>query len=246
MSFADILLRVAPSADQELERLSVAVDLAQRLHAKLDGVFVAGSDGKESNWARTLFERAVSATSLETTWRVVDGHSTAGLLFQARRSDLAILPPAVPGDEWRAPELIGRESGRPVLVLPQPRQPMSIGHKILVGWNDTREAIRAIHDAMPILVNADSVCVLTVVAGDDLEPMGDRRLADHLRQHGVPVELARRRGDAAEEIAAAAREMKADLLLIGLTPGDQEPARRLGDVTCRFIRTTSLPVFLSY
>ncbi len=246
MAFADVLLRVVPSADEELERLSLAVDLTQRFRARLGGVFVK-SDGKEEGWAKTLFERAVSKTSLETTWRVVDGHSSAALLFQARRSDLAILPAAglIPGPDCHAPELIGLESGGPILILPQPSEAMSIGHKILIGWNNTRQAARAIHDAMPILVNADSVCVLSVMTEDDLEPLADRRLADHLRQHGVSVNLARRHGDAAEEIAAEARELEADILVIGLRGGEPGAQQALGDVTRRFVRTVSLPVFLA-
>jgi len=248
VSFADVLVRVVPSASEELERLSQAVDLSQRFRARLGGVFVAAkSDGKQEGWAKTLFDRAVSRTSLETTWRVVDGHSSAALLFQARRSDLAILPPVglIPGLACQAPELIGLDSGGPVLILPRPSEAMSIGHRILIGWNDTRQAARAIHDAMPILVNADSVCVLSVVTDDGLEPLADRRLADHLTQHGVCVNLARRHGDAAEEIAAEAREQEADILVIGLRGGEPGSEAPLGDVTRRFVRTVSLPVFLS-
>ena len=248
MPFADILLRVAPGGDDELQRLLVAVDLAQRLHARLDGVFVAVADGKDAEWARTLFERAVSKTSLETTWRVVDGRTCAALLYQARRSDLAILPTAAvaPGPDCREPERIALASGRPTLILPRPRDSLSIGHKVLVGWNDTREAARAVNDAMPVLVNADSVTVLTVMAGDDPEPLVDRQLTVHLRQHGVSVELVRRHGEPAEEIAAMAREIEADVLVIGLCGDDQEPQPKLGAVTQRFVRTTSLPVFLSH
>ena len=92
MPFADILLRVDPTAETELERLAVAVDLSQRLQVRLDGVFVASDGPSKANWAQTLFTRAVSRSPLETTWRVLDGHSNAALLFQARRCDLSILP----------------------------------------------------------------------------------------------------------------------------------------------------------
>ena len=51
MSYADILLRVEPTQDGELERLETAVDLTRRLHARLDGMFVAGPDGAKSEWA---------------------------------------------------------------------------------------------------------------------------------------------------------------------------------------------------
>jgi nucleotide-binding universal stress UspA family protein len=244
MLFADVLLRVTPTEPDELERLAIAVDLTERLHARLDGVYVAGDDDKHSGWARALFERAVSGTSLETSWRVVAGGSSAPLLFQARCSDLTILPRGAGGDERCAPAMVALESGRPVLMLPESADAMSIGHTVLVGWNDTRESARALHDAMPILVNADRVIVATVTADDELEPLGNRRLVGHLRGHGVAVELRRRRGDAAEEIADAARELGADMLVIGLHRG-AEPPQGLGDVSRRFMRTASLPVFCS-
>jgi nucleotide-binding universal stress UspA family protein len=245
MSFADILLRAAPHGKAEFERLSLAVDLAQRLSARLDGVFVAECDRNASRWARTLFDRAVSKSSVETTWRMIDGRSSAALLFQVRRSDLAILPPAalLAGADLQEPELMGLESGRPVLVLPEPEEPISIGHTILVGWDESRESARAIHDALPILANADKVVVLTVITDDDLTPLGDRRLLEHLHAHGVPAELARRHGDPPEEIAAEIRRIEADMLVIGLRRAANAPG--LGDVGRRFIRTVSLPVFLS-
>src|SRR6185312_468764 len=142
MAFVDVLLRVVPAAADELERLAVAVDLTQRLHARLGGVFVAGDDdGPAADWAHALFERAVSKTSLETNWRVLAGRSDAALLFQARRSDLAILPrgAAARTDERCAPAGVALASGRPVLILPDARvEALSIGHTVLVGWNDTR------------------------------------------------------------------------------------------------------------
>ena len=246
MTIADILLCVVPTAADELQRLLVAADLARRLHARLDGVFVGENDGRESNWARSLFERAVAATSLETTWRVLDGHSNAALLFQARRADLSILPrSAVAGGPVNsAPEVIILGSGRPGLILPSARQSMSIGHTVLIAWKDSRESARAVHDAMPILENAERVVVVTVTAGD-LEPLADRRLVDHLSDHGVKAELVRRYGDAPDEIAAEARRIDADLLVMGLHQGSDANPAGLGDVSTRFVRTTALPVFLS-
>jgi nucleotide-binding universal stress UspA family protein len=246
MAFADILLRIVPNADGELERLSAAVDLTQSLHARLDGVFISRGDGSKADWAQKLFERAVARSSLETTWRVVDGHSAAGMLFQSRRSDLTILPgfAADRAGQGIAPEHLALESGRPILILPMLATP-SIGHTVLVTWNDTRESARAINDAMPILINADSVRILTVMTDGDLEPLADRRLMEHLQQHGVPAELCRRRGDPAEEIAAEARELEADLLVMGLHSRVDDSPPTLGDVSQRFVRTASLPVFCS-
>jgi nucleotide-binding universal stress UspA family protein len=247
MPFADILLRVDPTAEDELQRLAVAVDLAQRLHARLDGVYLASADAaNKANWARTLFTRAVSQSPLETTWRVLDGHSNAALLFQARRSDLSILPGAADSrGEGYAAEQVAIDSGRPELILPAAAAGVPVGHTVLIGWNDSRESTRSIHDAMPILLIAERVFVVTVMTDSDLEPLADRRFAEHLQQHGVSVEVRRRQGDPAEEIAIEARELGVDLLVIGLRAEREGAKLRLGDVSRKFARTASLPVFFS-
>lgn len=242
MSFADVLLRVMPEADGELDRISVAVDLALRLQVRLDGVFIADGGATDSNWAQTLFERAVRRTSLETSWRVIHGHSDAALLFESRRTDLTILPSvATRRGGTPAPETIALNSGRPVLVLPATE--ISIGHTVLVGWDNSRESVRAVHDAMPILMEADRVFLLTVMTEDDPEPIADRRFAEHLQRHGVSAEIDRCYGDAANEIAAEVRRQDADMLVIGLRTA--AGGHGLGEVSRRFIRSTSVPVFCS-
>jgi nucleotide-binding universal stress UspA family protein len=124
---------------------------------------------------------------------------------------------------------------------------MSIGNIVVVGWNESRDAARAIHDAMPILMEAEKVVVLTILRPGDLEPMADVRLLEHLRQHGVAAELERRYGDdAAEEIAGEVRRADADMVVIGLREMTDGADQALGDVSRRFMNTGSLPVFCSH
>jgi len=245
VTFADVLLRVVPGAPLELERLGVGVDLARRLQSRLIGVYVSHGDGK-AEWARALFERAVSRSPLETSWRVIDGSSDFGLMFLARRSDLVILP-GMGADSVGCgctPDQVALQSGRPVLILPQREPSLSVGGTVVVAWNESPHSARALHDAMPILVAADRVLVLRVLHGDGSEPMTDVRLLEHLHQNGVPAELVRRHGeDEAEEIASEVRRADADMLVIGLHETQDRLERRLGSVGERFVRTGSLAVF---
>jgi nucleotide-binding universal stress UspA family protein len=249
MTFADVMVRVIPSAPQELERLVVAVDLARRVGGRLNGVFVAHGDDDKADWAHSLFERAARRSSLETTWRVVPKRNDTGLLFLARRSDLAVLPSmgAVRASAGRSLSQTLLESGRPVLILPPPQTDMSIGNTVLVAWNGSRESARAIHDALPILVEAEKVLVLTVLQPDDPEPIPDAPLLEHLRQHGVAAELVRRHSEeAGDEIAAEARRVGADMIVIGLHRRASSSEIELGDVSERFGRTGSMPIFCSH
>ncbi len=252
MSLSDILLRVMPAEPDELDRLSVAADLARRLNARLNGVFLAGPGKCEADWAQVLFGRAVAKTSLETTWRVIDGTSSEGFQYLARRSDLTILPGAgaVRGSSANRaylPEQLAFQAGGPVLILPTEPTPTAIGNAVLVGWNDTRESARAIHDCMPILMIAERVYVLSVIADRKLEPASDIVLLQHLRQHGVAVELERRYGDdAAGELASESRRTDSDIIVIGLHQKIERQQWVVGDVTRRFVRTGSFPVFCSH
>ncbi len=242
-----MLLRVVPTAPGEVERLGVAVDLARRLQGKLNGVFLAKDDDPDAEWARTLFERAVSRSPLETSWRVVEGRVDAGLLYMARRSDLVILPCAGAGQDGRRrkPDYLALQAGRPLLILPAQPPGLSVGNAVVVGWNDSREAARAIHDAMPILTQAEHVLVLTVRKPGQAKLIADVALLQHLRQHGVVAELEHRTGeDAAEEIAATAQRIDADLVVVGLRGSDAD-GNAFGDVSQRFLHTESLPVFCS-
>jgi nucleotide-binding universal stress UspA family protein len=249
VTFADVMVRVVPGAPQELERLGVAVDLARRVHGRLNGVFVTQENDGKADWAHSLFERAARRSSLETTWRVVPIHNDTGFLFLARRSDLAVLPSVgiTPVSATRPLGQVALESGRPVLILPPPQTDMSIGNIVLVGWNESRESARAIHDALPILVEAEKVYVLTVVKPGDPEPIADTTLLDHLREQGVTAELVRRHGEEpADELAGEARRTGADMIVIGLHRRVCSGELKFGDVSERFGRTGSMPVFCSH
>jgi nucleotide-binding universal stress UspA family protein len=248
LAFEDILLRVVPTATDELERLGMAVDLARRVRGRLNGLFVVGNDDSKADWAKALFERAVVRSSLETTWRVMDGRANADISFIARRSDLVIVPSTgVDRSPWgRAPEQVALGSGRPILILPALVAPISVGNTVLVGWNETRESSRAIHDAMPILLAAEKIYVFTAVAEQGPEPVADIQLLGHLRQNGVRAELVRRRGAyAAAEIALEMRRIDADLLVIGLHSKSVPGGFELGDVSGHFVRSASSPLMCS-
>ena len=69
-----------------------------------------------------------------------------------------------------------------------------IGRRVLIGWNATREATRAVNDAMPLLTAADVVTVLTIDAREAPDAHGELPGADislHLARHGVRATIER-------------------------------------------------------
>ena len=65
-------------------------------------------------------------------------------------------------DMFDIPDWLALESGRPVLVVPKGSAFNSIGERVLVAWNNSREAARAVFDALPVLARAKDVTVLVV------------------------------------------------------------------------------------
>lgn len=79
------------------------------------------------------------------------------------------------------------QTGRPVLAVPPEATALSAA-KVIVAWKDTREARRAIHDALPFLKRAAAVTLTEIVGGGDAIAASEARLADvaaHLARRGV-------------------------------------------------------------
>jgi len=142
-------------------------------------------------------------------------------------------------------------SGRPCLILPRWNEPREWGKRILIAWKGTREAARAVHDALPLLQRASSVRIFQSGEGAELDgegPAGLSRLAGHLAQHGVRIE-AFRVGPAAEAGSAIlneANDWSADLIVMGGYGHSAFRERALGGATRSAIRSSKLPVLLSH
>jgi nucleotide-binding universal stress UspA family protein len=143
-------------------------------------------------------------------------------------------------------------SGRPVLVVPFAGRFESLGRRVLIGWNASREAARAVNDALPLIAQAEIATVLAAnprrgLGGHGEEPGAD--IARHLARHGLKVEVQH---VVAPEIAAgdillnAAAESVADLLVVGAYGHSRLREMVLGGVTRTLLRQMTLPVLLSH
>jgi nucleotide-binding universal stress UspA family protein len=121
--------------------------------------------------------------------------------------------------DWRFaadPGALALESGRPLLVVP-PQTRQLPGKRVVIAWKDTREARRAVWDALPFLVKADEVLVVAV--GENARQAGALDTAEYLEQHGVKAKtLLRTARDAtvADELLEVVRQESADLLVSGV------------------------------
>jgi nucleotide-binding universal stress UspA family protein len=173
-------------------------------------------------------------------------------ILNALHSDLVIVghpePNGLPDDVML--ETILLASGVPMLVLPNRWLGEAIGNNVLIGWNASRKARRAISDAMPFLVDAQAVTTLVV------DPSGGRRhgeepgadIALQLARHDVHLNVERVMSNGspiAEVILAHAVRSGSDLLVFGAYGHSRLRELLLGGTTRTLLAQMPVPVFVS-
>ncbi|MDP2296542.1 MAG: universal stress protein [Pseudolabrys sp.] len=175
------------------------------------------------------------------------------LVDYARLRDLTIVPLAEGDniDHWFAESIIFG-SGRPTLVLPPKRQKPGpfVLDSVVVAWDFSRPAARAVADALPILTMAKKVFVVTITNEKVIDSKrSGAELAKHLARHGVEVVLdtvdagGKAIGEVLEGYVAS---RKADLLVMGAFGHSRLRDFVMGGATKSMLAKTTLPVLLSH
>lgn len=144
------------------------------------------------------------------------------------------------------------ESGRPVLMIPVDTPLRAPAGRIAVAWKPRREATRALHDAMPLLMKADVVEVVVVNPDDGIDGEGELPGADiaaHLSRHGLTVQVTCVQRGARTAAAALLRhcmETGAQLLVCGGYGHSRLREWALGGVTRELLESADLPVLFSH
>lgn len=254
-------------------RLDLAIQLAKRESARLIGLFAQTETDAPSliarrigphleaaaQHARALFRDKTEAAGVEQKWWRLDhgedAHVIAETVFCSRYADLVIL------GQWRddsakVPESLVEQvvmnSGRPVLIIPDTGPVASLGERIAVAWNASREATRAMHDAMPFLVGASQVDILSIRDGgvaNQGEPENGPKVdvVDHLSRHGVTARVERLVADelgVMDVILSRVFDLGSDLLVMGAHSGLGLSFLR-GGGTRFMLRHQTLPVLMS-
>jgi nucleotide-binding universal stress UspA family protein len=266
MAYRTILVELA--GDSGLEpRLQVAQSLADRFDAVLIGMhvmppaFIPASYGEATAYLgpelieaqrkanretaeriQTVFRKVCSEGS-NAIWREAEGDRGHLLAEAAHTTDLILARRAKVGGTDAADVLdqLVTATGVPVLALPSGVS-SDLGQTILVGWNGSREATRAVHDALPFLQAARAVILCAV--GDEAA-VSLEAAAAMLRRHGLavhPHKMDEPGGDAGEILLAQAAAHGADLLVIGTYGHTRLRELVFGGATRHVLRTATLPV----
>jgi nucleotide-binding universal stress UspA family protein len=258
------------------ERVRVAAGLARRFDAHLTGAHVAGYgpmpfvlDGvgveqliavqeeaiaAAANAAEEKFREQLRRESIPHDWRTVRGPVVATASLEARCKDLAIVGQRdSDSDVGVQPDDVALLSGRPVLAVPFAGRYPTVGENPLIAWKPTREAARAVADALPLLRAAKRATILVVNPDEEEEAtdnglVGDE-LAAHLRRHGIESTVERTRADditVADLCLSRAADLGSDLLVMGCYGHSRMRQFVLGGVTRDILRRMTLPVLMSH
>jgi nucleotide-binding universal stress UspA family protein len=160
------------------------------------------------------------------------------------------LEPIKAGD--RRPEQVALASGRPVLIVPYAGHFDNVGRRVLIAWNATREAARAVSDAMPLLTSAELVTVLTIDPREGPHGHGELPGADialHLARHGVKAQIERTVSagmPVGEVLLSRVADLGADLIVMGAYGHSRAREVLLGGATRSVLRSMTVPVLMSH
>lgn len=203
---------------------------------------------------RGVFEDTVRRHGVRpgSEWRSLP-HLSSEVGVHAYYADLVIISRPQTAERTGGPpdlaESLVLSSGRPIILFP-PRGTVSRVRRILVAWNATRESIRAVADALPLLVKAEAVDVLIVdhqrQRTHGQEPGAD--IARHLARHGAQVEVRRLSSggqDVGRLLLSESATFRADLLVMGAYGHSHLSEWMFGGVTRTVLYEASLPALMS-
>lgn len=257
-------------------RVKFAVDLAGQIGARLSGLHVtppvevpprykpsridqvaaeiAAQLALDARTAATSFSEESAPHLPGAHWSEVAGEVVEQISENARYADLVVLGQY----EWQGPpeahpvpvaHSVVVRCGRPVLVIPAAVQSCSLARSV-VAWDGSREAVRAVHDALPLLRLSRSVQIVTMAqpSAEDGD-VGAEHLRAHLAHHGIDVATSIRHVGAVAEHEALKREIdqgRYDLLVMG---GYSHPIWLefiFGGATQSILMSSTIPTLVSH
>lgn len=199
------------------------------------------------------FTAAAQAAGLSSHEARIDEQDHAeSVIAHARSADLAIVgqtdPEAPAGIVNRdLPERTMLGSGRPVLVVPYAGQFDTLGSRVLAAWNDSREAARALADALPMLQRAQQAILLTQRGAAAPEP-DLASIQAWLARHAVHATAAHEVSDLdfGDLLLSRAADLGADLIVMGAYGHSRLTERVLGGATRSLLRQMTVPVLMAH
>jgi len=275
MSYKTLLVHVDDSR-RCATRVALALDLARRWDAHLIGLYLVCEDFarpwfrvEEDLIARLVAQAAERRGQAQQTflamaeragraaeWRAPAGPAVETATLHARHADLLVLGQPDPHDpvayvdrHFVGDLVLG--AGCPALVIPHAGTVPTLGENVLIAWDGSREASRAIADALPLLRRARFVGVDIVKRPDDHDAApGAIDVAAWLDAHGIRASFSTtpRHGIAGTGVTLLNRvsDLHADLLVMGAYGHSRARERVWGGVSRTMLESMTVPVLMSH
>jgi nucleotide-binding universal stress UspA family protein len=276
MAYKDIVVH-SDSSDTGKHRMEIAASLAAKHDARLIGLFTEGTTyvppmadlaqlpaayfeeqeeamREESDATREIFTEICAKSGVSNEWRSIQGLAFDVLLTSARYADLIILGQRPPGSYPLLGDYPGGlvlSAGRPVLIIPDVGRHDVIGSKVMIGWDGGAPATRAVHDAIPLMRDADLVDVIAInpdtTGHHGQEPGAD--IGRHLAGHGLNVEaesMTVNNIGVADMLLSRAADKSIDLFVMGAYGHARWREMVLGGVTAHMLENMTMPVLMSH
>lgn len=275
MSIKTILVHV-DDTDRGDQCLAVALKLADRYDAHLTGLAVKSpvyvpafaaaqvppdiyetmskEQDKVVRAAEKRFDEKVRAYGRydRSSWEAAEGDIATIVANRARYSDLTVVGQENPSHDAGAyegvPDNVILGAGRPVLVVPYIGAPDSFPSSAMVAWNGTREAARAVGDALPLLKSVKTIQLMSAnpSAGDDV-PGAD--IARYLSEHDLDVHTVRSISesvDVGDILLNEVSERGHDIVVMGGYGHHRFREMVLGGATRHILNHMTVPVLFSH
>lgn len=210
----------------------------------------------EAQAAATQFEAAAQRSQLSVQTMIPEislpgAAETFGTL--ARPYDLVVVKQSGNDDDVTAQQMVEAalfNSGRPVLVVPYIQKDGFSVKRVVICWDGSRAAARAIGDSLPLISKADNVQVLTVITGKfDENDVTGADVAEHLARRNLRTELMRLPApdiDVPNAILSHAADMNADLIVMGAFAHSRLRDFVLGGATRGILQSMTVPTLMSH
>jgi len=218
---------------------------------------IGSSIDEAADRLRSWFEVLGREHHTQIEWRCVEGSASAVVPEHARYADLCILGPNELDDNastaYGLSEKLLFVTGHPLLFIPSSGSFKTLGRHIVVGWNATRPATRAVNDALPLIECAERTTVITIGSAVFIDrggtPTADR-LVQYLRRHSPSVDAVKLEGvptrSIADALQAEARILGGDLIVAGAYSHPKLWEDLFGGVTRDLLHRMNFPLFMSH
>jgi nucleotide-binding universal stress UspA family protein len=233
-----------------LSPVAFATPEAVALHANETSHLIDDARARAPWWRSQLDRHGVHGE-----FQVVQGDAVEALCHAARWSDLVVVErPVLNPDAPTGWGIVSRTvfgSSAPVVVVPEAARVANVGTHIVVAWNGSREAMLAIHGALPLLERASRVSVLEGEVAPN--PFGSSYLPSidlraWLARRGIEATFQVFRPDKehGRAVLDAAHALDADLIVIGAWGHSRITELVLGGVTRHLFQNSDLPLLVAH